>query len=443
MINDTIVAFATPNMKSAISIIRISGKNSIELVNTIFSNDLTKVASHTINYGYIVEDNNKIDEVMVSVFKAPKSFTCENVVEINTHGGIAISRKILNMVLSLGARLANAGEFSQRAYLNGRIDMLEVEAINDMIEATNDKATQLAMSGLSRQTTSLIESFKENMLQIIAQIEVNIDYPEYDDVKELSNQEIKTNLISFKKEIVEILKNSKTSNMIKNGIKVAIIGRPNAGKSSLLNAFLEQDKAIVTDIEGTTRDVVEADYQLNGLSLVFLDTAGIRETEDKIEQIGIGKSHKAQKDADLILLVIDSSVELNSFEKKLINSKDERILVVLNKTDLENNIEIPGIKISALNNDIQGLKDEMINRLSLDIEISNDKLFLSNQRHLALLNRVDQSINRALEAIDLQIPIDLIVSDIEEAYDALQDILGLKYEETLLDELFSRFCLGK
>ncbi|MDF9867681.1 tRNA modification GTPase [Bacilli bacterium PM5-3] len=443
MINDTIVALATPNMKSAISIIRISGPESIELVNGIFSRDLKKVASHTINYGYIIEGDKKLDEVLVSVFKAPKTYTCEDVVEINTHGGIAITRKILNIVLSKGARLANPGEFSQRAYLNGRIDMLEVEAINDMVEATNEKATQLAMSGLSKQTTKLINEFKESLLQIIAQIEVNIDYPEYDDVKELTNNEIKVSLIDFKSEIMEIINNSRTSNMIKNGVKIAIIGRPNAGKSSLLNAFLEQDKAIVTDIEGTTRDIVEADYMLNGINLIFLDTAGIRDTDDKVESIGIEKSLQASNEADLIILVLDSNTQLNNFERDLINKNDPRMLVVINKSDLNDKHEVDGIKISALNNDIEELKHAIVDKLDLDVDLNNEKLFLSNQRHLALLNQVDDAIDSAIMALNDNMPSDIIVSDLEQSYEYLQELLGQKYQDSLLDELFSRFCLGK
>lgn len=443
MINDIIVALATPNMKSAISIIRLSGSGCIELVNDIFSKDLTKVNANTINYGYIIKDGKKYDEVLVSVFKAPKSYTTEDVVEINTHGGIAITREILNLVLSKGVRMAQPGEFTLRAYLNNRIDLLEAEAINEMIEAKSEKATKIAMSGLTRKTTELVENFKEELLQIIAIIEVNIDYPEYDDVKELSNQEVKEHLFKFKESIIEILKNSKTSNYIKNGIKVAIIGQPNAGKSSLLNAFLETDKAIVTDIEGTTRDIVEAEYVLNGVNLIFLDTAGIRETQDLIETIGIEKTKKSIKEADLILLVVDASKnKLSLYEKQLIDEYDN-LIVVLNKSDLRQEISIPGIKVSALNKDIESLKNEISKRLDLDLDIDNERLFLSNQRHLSLLNKVNQSIDSAINQINMQMPSDLVVSDLEDAYYLLQEVLNENYDDSLLDELFSRFCLGK
>ncbi len=444
MINDIIVALATPNMKSAISIIRLSGDGCIELVNEIFTSDLTKVAANTINYGYIVDNGKKYDEVLVSVFKAPKSYTAEDIVEINTHGGIAITREILNLVLSKGVRMANCGEFTLRAYLNGRIDMLEAEAIHDMIEARSSKATKIAMSGLTRKTTDLIEQFKEELLAIIAVIEVNIDYPEYDDVKELSNQEVKEHLVKFKKSINEILVNSKTSNYIKNGIKVAIIGQPNAGKSSLLNAFLETDKAIVTDIEGTTRDIVEAEYVLNGINLIFLDTAGIRETQDKIESIGIEKTMQSIEDADLILLIIDASKDsLSDYEQELIATKQDNLIVVLNKIDLTKESKLAGVRISALNNEIESLKKEIIKRLDLDLDIDNERLFLSNQRHLSLLNQVDQSINNAIEQINLQMPSDLVVADLEDAYYLLQEVLNENHDDSLLDELFSRFCLGK
>lgn len=443
MINDIIVALATPNMKSAVSIIRLSGAGCIELVNEIFSNDLTKAAANTINYGFIISDDIKYDEVLVSVFKAPKSYTSEDVVEINTHGGIAITREVLNLVLSKGARMAERGEFSLRAYLNNRIDLLEVEAINEMIEAKSYKATKIAMSGLTKKTTGLIADFKEELLQIIAMIEVNIDYPEYDDVKELSNQEVKEHLGKFKQSIKEILVNSKTSNYIKNGIKVAIVGHPNAGKSSLLNAFLETDKAIVTDIEGTTRDIVEAEYILNGVNLIFLDTAGIRETKDIIESKGIEKSIQSMDEADLILLVIDASKgEYSSYEQELIDKYDN-LIIVLNKSDLNIDTSLDGVKISALHNDIEKLKTAITNRLDLDLDVDNERLFLSNQRHLSLLNKVNDSIDSAIQQINMQMPSDLVVSDLEDAYYLLQEVLNENYDDSLLDELFSRFCLGK
>lgn len=444
MVNDTIVALATPNMKSAISIIRVSGSDSIEIVNDIFTSDLMSVASHTINYGHILEGSKKIDEVLVSVFKAPRSFTTEDVVEINTHGGIAVTKRILGLVMQKGARLANAGEFTQRAYLNGRINMLEVEAINDMIEATNNRFVDLAASGLSNDTTLLIESFKERLLNIIAHIEVSIDYPEYDDVKEIDNGQLSILITSFKEEIMDIIKSTKTSKLIKHGLKVAIVGLPNSGKSSLLNAFLEEDKAIVTNIEGTTRDVVEANYVLDGIDITFLDTAGIRDTEDIIEAMGITKSIDAMNEADMVILLIDGTKDsLASFEEELIKQNDDNLLVVLNKADCQIRLNIDALEISALDKNIVTLKDAMIDRLNIDDSIGSDKLFLSNTRHLALLNKVNDSLEYALSNLELGMSSDILVSDLEEAYDYLQELLGQKYHGTLLDEMFSKFCLGK
>lgn len=444
MLNDTIVALATPNIKSALAIIRVSGPNSIETVNKIFSKDITLLDSNTINYGYIIEDNNKVDEVLLSVFRAPKSFTCEDVIEINTHGGIAITRKIIQLVLENGARLAIEGEFTKRAYLNGRIDMLEAEAINDMINATNEYATNIAINGLSKKTSSLIEEFKETLLNVIANIEVNIDYPEYDGVKEYDDQSLYEQLSIFKNDIDQIITSSKTSNIIKNGLNVAIVGSPNAGKSSLLNAFLEQDKAIVSDVKGTTRDVVEASYLLNGIQINFLDTAGIHHTQDTIEKIGIDKSLESIENADLVLLVIDNNKkELDDIEIDLLNN-NKKVICVLNKSDLNSTKLVEeGILVSAKNNDLTLLKEVMLQKLDLDLNFASEKMFLSNTRHLALLKNISNSINNSLESLKQHMPYDLIVIDLEEAYDYLNVLQGSKYEETLLERMFSQFCLGK
>ncbi|MDR1782084.1 MAG: tRNA uridine-5-carboxymethylaminomethyl(34) synthesis GTPase MnmE [Bacilli bacterium] len=444
MINDTIVALATPNMKSAISIIRLSGKDSINIVNNFTNIDLFRVKANTINYGFIIDENKvKLDEVLISVFHNPHSFTGEDVVEVNTHGGINITRKILNLFLSNGAIMAQPGEFSQRAYLNNRIDLIEVEAIADIIDAKSDKASALAMLGLSKKTTSLIDSLKEDLVQIIAQVEAKIDYPEYDDIEDISNNEFKDYLINFKNKIEYIISNSKSGKLIKNGIKIAIVGQPNVGKSSLLNAFLSEDKAIVTDIAGTTRDIVEADYSLNGIDITFLDTAGIRYSDDIVEKMGIKKSYQAIEKADLILLLLDSTkFNIDSFEKELIDSKKDNLIIVLNKSDLSCNLDIDGIKISALNNDIEDLKNEIIKRMDLDINIDNEALFLSNERHLALLNQVKNNINDAINSLNLNMSNDIIIEDLEIAYNNLQELLGNNNAD-LLDELFSRFCLGK
>jgi tRNA modification GTPase len=443
MINDTIVALATPPMKSALSIIRVSGPESIDVVNELFSGDLTQVAPNTINYGYIMNHGEKIDEVLVSVFKAPHSFTAEDVVEINNHGGIIVTRKILNLLLSKQTRLAEPGEFSRRAYLNGRINLLEAEAINDIINATNDKAATIAASGLSKQTTNLIAELQKDLLALIAHIKVSIDYPEYDEVPELKINETIPYVKDFKSKIEQILSNFKTSNLIKNGVYVALIGQPNAGKSSLLNAFLDVDKAIVTEVAGTTRDIVEAEYLLNGININFLDTAGIHTTADKIEKIGIQKSYDALKKADLILLIVDGTQnKLDPVEQDILEHYDNVILVI-NKSDLPNKLKADGVKVSALKQDIAELKQAMLAKLELDLTINNEALFLSNSRHLALLTKTNEAIEQALNSLDQQMTSDLIVEDLEEAYNYLQELLGKQYDESLLDEIFSKFCLGK
>lgn len=443
MINDTIVALATPPMKSALSIIRVSGPESIDVVNELFSGDLTQVAPNTINYGYIMNNDEKIDEVLVSVFKAPHSFTAEDVVEINNHGGIIVTRKILNLLLSKQTRLAEPGEFSRRAYLNGRINLLEAEAINDIINATNDKAATIAASGLSKQTTNLIAELQKDLLALIAHIKVSIDYPEYDEVPELKINETIPYVKDFKSKIEQILSNFKTSNLIKNGVDVALIGQPNAGKSSLLNAFLDVDKAIVTEVAGTTRDIVEAEYLLNGININFLDTAGIHTTADKIEKIGIQKSYDALKKADLILLIVDGTQnKLDPVEQDILEHYDNVILVI-NKSDLPNKLKADGVKVSALKQDIAELKQAMLAKLELDLTINNEALFLSNSRHLALLTKTNEAIEQALNSLDQQMTSDLIVEDLEEAYNYLQELLGKQYDESLLDEIFSKFCLGK
>lgn len=444
MINDTIVALATPNMKSAVSIIRLSGQDCLELVDRFCSINLQKCLANTINYGFIVDEKNKkLDEVLISVFKAPHSFTGENVIEVNTHGGINISRKILNLFLSNGARMAQPGEFSQRAYLNNRIDLIEVEAIADMIDARSDHASELAMLGLTKKTTFLIDDLKEKLIQIIAQIEAKIDYPEYDDIADIAGDELGVKLTEFKDDITRIIDASKTGKLIKNGIKIALIGQPNVGKSSLLNAFLNENKAIVTEVAGTTRDIIEADYSLNGIDVTFLDTAGIRSSDDVVEKIGIARSYEALAKADLILLVLDNSKqELTTFEADLINNNNDNLLIVLNKSDLGNNLNIEGLKISALKGDIATLTQAISERLDLNINIENEALFLSNERHLALLNKVKLNIDEATKSLTLGMSNDLIIEDLELAYHHLQELLG-NNKADLLDELFSRFCLGK
>ena len=331
--NDTICAIATSQGIGAISIIRVSGDNAINIVNNIFKGkDLTKVETHTINYGHIIDGDTIIDEVLVSVMKAPRTFTVEDVVEINTHGGIAPTNKVLELLLEKGCRLAEPGEFTKRAFLNGRIDLLEAEAVMDMIDAKTENQRKMAINQIGGKTSSLINELRDDMVQIISNINVNIDYPEYDDVDVITNELLLPKISKLKNKINNILKESENGKIIKDGIKTSIIGKPNVGKSSLLNALLEEEKAIVTDIAGTTRDIVEGQIIVNGILLNIIDTAGIRETEDLIENIGVEKSLKIMKEADLILFMLNNNEELTEDIIKLLEEiKDKKYLILINK----------------------------------------------------------------------------------------------------------------
>ena len=333
--NDTICAIATSQGVGAIAIIRISGEDSIKVVNKIFKGkDLEKVESHTINYGHITDGDKIIDEVLVSVMKAPKTFTAEDTVEINTHGGISPTNKVLELLLENGCRLAEPGEFTKRAFLNGRIDLLEAEAVMDMINSKTDAQRQMAINQIGGKVSDLINSLRSDMVQIISNINVNIDYPEYDDVDIITNEILIPKITSLKARIEKILKESENGKIIKEGIKTSIVGRPNVGKSSLLNALLEEDKAIVTDIAGTTRDIVEGQITINGILLNMIDTAGIRKTEDKIEAIGVEKSFKMIEDSELVLLMLNNNENLSNDIKEIIEKiKEKHYIAIINKID--------------------------------------------------------------------------------------------------------------
>ena len=369
--NDTICAIATSQGVGAIAIIRVSGENSIEIVNNVFKGkDLTKVDSHTINYGKIIDNDIIVDEVLVSVMRSPRTFTREDIVEINTHGGIAPTNRVMELLLENGCRLAEPGEFTKRAFLNGRIDLLEAEAIMDMIDAKTETQRKMAVNGIGGKTSNLINELRSDMIQIISNINVNIDYPEYDDVEIITNDILVPKISNLKERIKILLKESKNGKIIKEGIKTSIIGRPNVGKSSLLNALLEEDKAIVTDIAGTTRDIVEGQISLNGIILNMIDTAGIRETEDKIEALGVEKSLKIIDDSDLILFMINNNEELTKDIKELITKiKNKNYLILINKNDLESKFNIKDlgisksriINLSIINNKgIEELKEKIV-----------------------------------------------------------------------------------
>lgn len=442
MFDHTICAISTALKEGAISIVRLSGEDAIPIVNQIFTKDLSHVPSHTIHYGHILDDHKEpVDEVLVSVFRAPKTYTREDIVEINCHGGIFITRKILSIVLSHGAKLAKPGEFTQRAFYHGRIDLSQAEAVEDMIEATNDSAAKMAIKGIRGSVHQLLQSLIEDLLDIIAQIEVNIDYPEYEDIEQLTQQDLLPKVKEWLGRIDAILKKANTGQLIKNGIDTVIIGRPNVGKSSLLNALLEEDKAIVTDIAGTTRDIVEGQIHIGSVQLNLIDTAGIRHASDKIEQIGIEKSQEKLQQAKLVLLVLDGSHPLTKEDEDLLEkTKDKLRLIIWNKQDLSDTSQ-EGICISAKNHQIQPLIDALESLYQNDL--LKEEPVLSNERQIGLLQQARSAMTRAQLALEDHTEPDLVEIDIQEAYEDLKEILGEVHREDLLDTLFSKFCLGK
>ena len=444
MNDDIIVAIATSRQEAAISIIRLSGKGCIEFVSEMFTGNIIHKSSHTITYGYIVDEDKKIDEVLVNIYRAPRTFTAEDMVEINCHGGIYITNRILSLCLKRGARMAEHGEFTKRAFLNGRIDLAQAESVADMISAQTDLASNLALKGISGRVSKMIVELKEALIQIITQIEVNIDYPEYDDVEELTASSLLPRSKNLLKKMDKILNDSKNIKLIKDGIKTVIIGRPNVGKSSLLNALLQEEKAIVTNIAGTTRDIVEGSISIDGIILNMIDTAGIRKTDNIIESMGVEKSKELIHQADLVLLVIDGSVKLTDEDKQLIElTKDITRIIVINKADQEIKIELQGVNISAKDNNIDTLVSEIKRMFELGSIIDNNDYILTNVRQTMLLQHANHSLKQAIEAMEMYIPTDLIVTDLYECWSNLKEILGEKAKEDLLDELFKRFCIGK
>lgn len=443
MNDDIIVAIATSRLEAAISIIRLSGKGCINFVQEFFTGKIKDKASHTITYGYIRDGSQKIDEVLVNIYRGSRTFTGEEMVEINCHGGVFITQKVLQLCLNKGARLAERGEFSKRAFLNGRIDLSQAEAISDLITAKNDYASELALKGIQGNISHFIEDLREQLIQIITHIEVNIDYPEYDDVEELTAESLLPQSESLIKKMNRIIESSKNVHLLKEGISTVIIGKPNVGKSSLLNALLQEDKAIVTDIAGTTRDIVEGTIRLDQLILNMIDTAGIRETEDIVENIGVEKSKSLIHKADLVLLVLDGSKPLTSEDEELLElSKDTKRILIYNKKDQGQMYE-DGICISAKDHDIEPLIQKIKSMFELGQITSEQDDILANARQIQLLEKARQSLNSAIEAMRNQVPTDLIVTDLYESWECLKDILGERAKEDLLDELFKRFCIGK
>ncbi len=449
---DTIAAIATTVGVSALNVIKISGTDSIKIVNRIFKGkNLLKVNSHTINYGFIIDKNDVVDEVLVSVFKAPKSFTRENMVEINCHGGIVTTNKILELLLINGIRLAEPGEFLKRAFLNGRIDLIKAESVSDLINAETENARKIGIKGIKGEISNLINNLREEVLNLIANIEVNIDYPEYEDAIIVTNKLIKEKNKVIKDKLSKILNESNNGLLIKNGIKVAIIGKPNVGKSSLLNMLIEEEKAIVTEVEGTTRDIVEGKIMVNGIELKLIDTAGIRSSSNIVEKLGIQKSREVMSSADLVLLVLDNNKKLSEEDKQLLKAVDKKnTIIVINKIDLKNELDrnilenYNVVEISTITEEGKNkLKEKISEMFSLEKINSSDFTYLSNARQIALIKEcinISKDIDISLKNND---PVDLIETNIKILWNKLGEIIGETYKEELLDEIFSKFCLGK
>jgi tRNA modification GTPase len=449
---DTIVGISTALGIGAVSIIRLSGSEAINIVNSIFKGkDLSKIKTHTITYGHIIDNDKIIDEILVSVMHSPATYTKEDVVEINCHGGIATTQKILELLLIKGCRLSEPGEFTKRAFLNGRIDLVEAEGVMDLINAKTDQARSVAINQVGGKVTNLIKDIRQYLIEILANIEVNIDYPEYEDIEQINNEILIPKIDIIKEKIKKIIKESENGKLIKEGIKTVIIGRPNVGKSSLLNKLIEEDKAIVTDVAGTTRDIVEGTLNLDGILLNIIDTAGIRDTNDKVEKIGVDKSLQLIDKADLILFMLNNNEQINKDDINILEkTKKKNTIIIINKIDLKNKLDVSKISnkdiiYMSIENDqgLDSLKTKINDLFKLEKIKQNDLTYLTNARSIAILKNVLESIKDVEKGINNKMPIDMIEIDIKQIWSNLGEIIGETYKEELIDQLFSQFCLGK
>lgn len=456
---DTIAAISTPPGEGAISIVRLSGEDAVKIANKVFKGkNLEKVPTHTINYGHIVnpKTNEELDEVMVSVMLAPRTFTREDVIEINCHGGIVPTNQILQLLLSNGARLAEPGEFTKRAFLHGRIDLTQAESVMDLIRAKTDRSMKVALNQLDGNLSHLIRNLRQDILDVLAQVEVNIDYPEYDDVETMTARLLQEKATEVKAKIQQLLSTAKQGKVLRDGLATAIVGHPNVGKSSILNHLLHEDKAIVTDVAGTTRDVIEEYVNVQGVPLKLVDTAGIHETDDKVEKIGVDRSRKALSQADLVILVLDSSVPLRDEDRELLReTAGSQRIVVLNKADLDNQINL--IELHEYVKDSEIIKSSAVSPMGTkdledriakmffagSIENTSNNIMVTNARHIGLLKQAETALDSVLEGIEVGMPVDLVQIDMTRAWDLLGEITGDSYQDELLDQLFSQFCLGK
>lgn len=447
---DTICAISSSSGIGAISIVRITGPEAIDIVDKIFSGTLKDKKTHTIHYGHIIDNGNVVDEVLVMLMRGPKTYTTEDTVEINCHGGISTTGKILEILINNGARLAEPGEFTKRAFLNGRINLLEAESVNDLIVAKTDAARTLAINNVGGKLTEKIRELREKIVKILSNIEVNIDYPEYTDELVVTHELMNKYLGEITKDLDILVSGAKNGRLIKNGVNIAIIGKPNVGKSSILNYLLDEDKAIVTNIPGTTRDIVEGTITLNGIALNFIDTAGIRETDDIVEKIGVDKSKSVASSADIIIYVLNNNEEISSEELENMGKIEaEKTIIFVNKSDLEQKINLGNISREIIlgntvsDNGLDNLLVAIKNKLNLDSIVNKDMSYLSNIREITLVNKASVALNSAKKSLEEELPIDVIEIDLKRAWEYLGEIIGDAYEDELVDNIFSNFCLGK
>lgn len=441
MFRDTIAAIATAPAMGAVSLIRISGDDALHAVSSLTHKDFSDAKGYTIHYATVYDGDEPVDEVLVSVFRAPKSYTGEDVIELGCHGGVYITRRILSLVYGCGVRPARRGEFTERAFLNDKMDLSQAEAVNDLINAKDSTNAKSAVHSLKGSVTRLLAPLEEELTQIIANIEVNIDYPEYDDVHQLTEEEILPACEKWQKQIHEIIETAEKAHIAREGIKTVILGRPNVGKSSLLNAMLEEDKAIVTDIAGTTRDLVEGTVRIGGITLNLIDTAGIRESEDKVEKIGIQRSIDAMNEAQLVILVLEAGKELNEEDQKLLEMTEGRQrIIVYNKNDQAEMKDV--LSISAINNDIAPLVEAIRAKYENELFAAESDT-LNNERQTGLAIQAQSAMKDAINALKAGMELDLVTLDLQRSWEALREITGKAGRENLLDEIFSRFCLGK
>ncbi|HDX1731426.1 TPA: tRNA uridine-5-carboxymethylaminomethyl(34) synthesis GTPase MnmE [Staphylococcus aureus] len=456
---DTITSISTPMGEGAIGIVRLSGTQAVEIADKLYKGKhlLNDVPSHTINYGHIIDPESKevVEEVMVSVLRAPKTFTREDIIEINCHGGILTINRVLELTMTYGARMAEPGEFTKRAFLNGRIDLSQAEAVMDFIRSKTDRASKVAMNQIEGRLSDLIKKQRQSILEILAQVEVNIDYPEYDDVEDATTEFLLEQSKEIKQEINRLLDTGAQGKIMREGLSTVIVGKPNVGKSSMLNNLIQDNKAIVTEVAGTTRDVLEEYVNVRGVPLRLVDTAGIRETEDIVEKIGVERSRKALSQADLILFVLNNNEALTQEDYTLYEVvKNEDVIVIVNKMDLEQNIDINEVKDMIGDTPLiqtSMLKQEGIDELEIQIrdlffggEVQNqDMTYVSNSRHISLLKQARQTIQDAIDAAESGVPMDMVQIDLTRTWEILGEIIGETASDELIDQLFSQFCLGK